>query len=363
MHRRLKWTEEEDSHLREVMNGRREGRVNWEDVSESLGAFGISKTSKQARERWIHHLNARKGPRSLRQVEAARLLELHASLGCRWKKISESFPGTTDGHVKNLFFSLVRKGFRKARRLGSKFDKPSSVASVKPRVLARFVVKELRVPEELWPTGTALPWLTENPISIRHFVLFFASSRPGELWKIRDERLRAIVDFVLDELDSMNTLYKSSKEKTDFEDLDDPEDPENQDGLPPSQTGFRPLAKEFRFLLGSLRANAARSPPGPYREDLAFGLRALAKTALELADALLSPAESPVDFPNLANLFGPEPSSEKNLSLGPSVERPSNSEIFDVSFPKLSFAEEAKGFFREEDSSPQNHTAPMNPSD
>ena len=339
--------------------------MNWEDVSESLGVLGISKTSKQARERWTHHLNARKGPRSLRQAEAARLLELHASLGCRWKKISESFPGSTDGHVKNLFFSLVRKALRKARRLGSKLDGPSSVASVKPRVLARFVVKELRVPDELWPTGTALPWLAENPISIRHFVLFFASSRPGELRKLRDDRLRAVVDFVLDELDSMNTLYRNSKERTDFEDLDDPEDPEHQesDGLPPSQTGLRPLAREFRFLLGSLRANAARSPPGPCREDLAFGLRALAKTALEIADALLSSADPPADLPPLANLFSPEPSFETNRSLGPLVGRPPNSETFDLSFPKLSFAEEAKGFSRDEDSPPQNLAAPLNHSD
>lgn len=74
-----------------------------------------------------------------------KLFELHKSLGSKWKEISEQFIRRTDNGIKNQFFSIIRKSLRKACKYCGLLINPSTINTIKPKILSQFVNNEFRI--------------------------------------------------------------------------------------------------------------------------------------------------------------------------------------------------------------------------
>lgn len=82
-------------------------------------------------------------------------------LGSRWKEISGSFPNRACNTIKNQFFSLVRKGLRKACRYCGVSLQASSVNQLRPKVLADFLSSSEQRSAPLDDSGLCLLSLCE----------------------------------------------------------------------------------------------------------------------------------------------------------------------------------------------------------
>ena len=101
------WKPEEDDALQQAVANRLPARPHWPLICGSVHG----RTSKQCRERWIHHLDPRirKGAWSL---EEDRLLaQLVKTNGRKWAAISRhaDFRGRTDNDIKNRFATLRKR--------------------------------------------------------------------------------------------------------------------------------------------------------------------------------------------------------------------------------------------------------------
>lgn len=99
---------------------------------------GFNKTSKQCRERWIQQLNPSLSKEKWTVEENQRLLEVYSQKGNHWKEISTFFKGRTDNATKNQFFSLIRKGLRKACKRIGRTSNTLTINNMKPKVLSEF---------------------------------------------------------------------------------------------------------------------------------------------------------------------------------------------------------------------------------
>lgn len=73
--------------------------IKWGEVAKKIPG----RRGKQVRERWLNHLDPTILKTAFTKEEDAKLKELQAKLGNRWKKISDFMPGRTENQVKNRF--------------------------------------------------------------------------------------------------------------------------------------------------------------------------------------------------------------------------------------------------------------------
>ena len=95
------WTALEDA---AVLKAREQGIEKWSEIGSLCG-----RTGKQCRERFLNHLDPALSREPWTAEEDARLDSLVASLGTRWKEISQSLPGRSENGCKNRFNSQQRK--------------------------------------------------------------------------------------------------------------------------------------------------------------------------------------------------------------------------------------------------------------
>ena len=156
-------------------NQRRE--IKWDEISQSMRGQGLAKSAKQCRERWTHHLNPLLINERFTEVENQLLMTLQSSHGSHWKDISSHFPGRTDNQVKNQFFSLVRKLFRKACKVLGIGGNTALINKIKPKVLTEFINLPLDFEGSVLPVEINAD---QSPYTIKQFLTNCLRRKPLE---------------------------------------------------------------------------------------------------------------------------------------------------------------------------------------
>ena len=298
MLKRQKWTQEEDETLVRVIQSNKGSRLDWEEISEKLVSKGIKKHSKQARDRWTHHLSPKVNRMALTKADNIKLFELHAALGCHWKQISENFPGKTDNHVKNIFFAQIRKSLRKARKLSGTPNVLDSINFLKPKVLSNFVVQDILLPDELYQPGKTLPFMASNPISVRQFIFFFAYAKASELSAAKGLKISGAIDFVFDFLDNMNGLYLQAR-KVSTNPVPTPRLSMTQSQIARSKS-IKTVGRELLFYLKSAERELQTTS---CRDDLITSFQKMSECSAQIASLLEKTTDISKETKELSSIF------------------------------------------------------------
>ena len=175
------------------LNTKRE--VKWDEISQRMCARGFPKSAKQCRERWTHHLNPSLTSERFTEAENLLLMSLQSQHGSHWKDISSHFPGRTDNQVKNQFFSLVRKLFRKACKVLGIGGNTALINKIKPRVLTEFINLPLTLEEK----GSELDFFPGD-LTIKNFLISCLRKRPFEPKEIIPEEQKKLLAKCIDKL-------------------------------------------------------------------------------------------------------------------------------------------------------------------
>ena len=103
------WTKEEDKLLTSVVQ--QFGPRKWNFIAEHIPG----RTGKQCRERWVSHISPELINIEWNASDDEQLINLHNSLGNKWAKIAQFFPGRPPNAIKNRFNCLLRKKARDSR--------------------------------------------------------------------------------------------------------------------------------------------------------------------------------------------------------------------------------------------------------
>ncbi len=207
MMKRQKWTEEENGALRDVVSNVSQNPIHWEEVSSLLARDGVAKTSKQCRERWLNHLSPRLVKSQWTLSENMKLLELHRRMKNRWKQITKNFKGRTDNSIKNQFFSLVRKGLRKASKIVQRASNTKEINKIKPKVLSKVMNQNLTLPVHLQIKNRQKHrWVNEGAVDLTEFIYTFSIS--SNLHTEISEYDQMIIEFILDWIKSLKFAYQ-----------------------------------------------------------------------------------------------------------------------------------------------------------
>jgi hypothetical protein len=101
--RRIKFTEQEDSHLRALVS--QFGVTNWNLIASQMPG----RIARQCRDRWNHHVTPRHGSEQWTPDEDRLLIQRLQHCGPRWSDIAAVFPNRKDIAVRNHCYRLARQ--------------------------------------------------------------------------------------------------------------------------------------------------------------------------------------------------------------------------------------------------------------
>jgi Myb-like DNA-binding domain len=142
--KRRPWTRVEDEAIKGLVkeNGTQQWAVIAEKLNKSLNTQGRS--GKQCRERWHNHLDPLilKDPWTLSEEKI--LFEKHIELGNKWADISNYITGRTDNSIKNHFYSLLRKQYKKLNGFEATRDQLKEYDEILSNSILNSVYKKLK---------------------------------------------------------------------------------------------------------------------------------------------------------------------------------------------------------------------------
>ncbi|OMJ86160.1 hypothetical protein SteCoe_12360 [Stentor coeruleus] len=107
------WNKKEDEVLTNLVQTK--GETSWKKISDlmALQNFEKRKTAKQCRNRWVNCIDPLISQKPWTPDEQLYLINLYKMIGSNWSSVSDYFEGRPPEAVKNQFYSIIKKNFRR----------------------------------------------------------------------------------------------------------------------------------------------------------------------------------------------------------------------------------------------------------
>lgn len=218
---RKRWTEEEDDFLLELAKSltNREGKIEWELLSEETNIEGHLRSKKQIMDRWNLQLNPKINKSPFSDEERKILFTLQEKAGNSWAGLTQHFNGRTQNTLKTQFFMLLRTALRKACIVKNVRIRSRVFMGFKPTIYLKLLKSRIIIKKNLklldWKKefSSKIPWLRTS-FSARKFIELFAFTSQDRIIRIKNPLLELAIDAVIDKLKELDSYHSDKKYET-----------------------------------------------------------------------------------------------------------------------------------------------------